>query len=86
MKRHEFIRRDLVSSVVAGLLLGWEAPAAVLLGGVCFGLAVGTKWTALFPLAAFGVILAALKRLGERNTKFRKPDDLVFANQVGKRH
>ncbi len=26
-------------------------------GGVCFGLAVGTKWTALYPLAAFGVMV-----------------------------
>ncbi len=28
----------------------------LLLGGVSFGLAVGTKWTALFPLAAFGLL------------------------------
>jgi dolichyl-phosphate-mannose-protein mannosyltransferase len=28
----------------------------LLAGGVAFGLAVGTKWTALFPLAAFGVM------------------------------
>ena len=28
----------------------------LLIGGVSFGLAVGTKWTALFPLAAFGVL------------------------------
>src|SRR5690606_7617681 len=25
--------------------------------GVCFGLAVGTKWTALYPLAAFGILV-----------------------------
>ncbi|WP_164519570.1 dolichyl-phosphate-mannose--protein mannosyltransferase [Nocardioides ferulae] len=25
--------------------------------GVCFGLAVGTKWTALYPLAAFGLLV-----------------------------
>jgi dolichyl-phosphate-mannose--protein O-mannosyl transferase len=29
----------------------------LLLGGVCFGLAVGTKWTALYLLAAFGVLV-----------------------------
>jgi len=28
----------------------------LLLAGVCFGLAVGTKWTALYPLAAFGLL------------------------------
>ncbi len=29
----------------------------LLLGGVCFGLAIGTKWTALYPLAAFGLLV-----------------------------
>ena len=29
----------------------------LLLGGVCFGLAIGTKWTAAYPLAAFGVLV-----------------------------
>lgn len=28
----------------------------LLLGGISFGLALGTKWTALFPLAAFGLL------------------------------
>ncbi|WP_435768324.1 dolichyl-phosphate-mannose--protein mannosyltransferase [Nocardioides sp. SYSU DS0651] len=28
----------------------------LLAAGVCFGLAVGTKWTALYPLAAFGLL------------------------------
>ena len=41
-------------------LTGW-GPAVLLrpwllAAGVCFGLAVGTKWTALYPLAAFGVL------------------------------
>jgi integrase len=36
------------------------------------------------PFDKHGVILAAVKRLWERNTKFRKPDDLVFANKSGK--
>ena len=31
----------------------------LLAAGVVFGLAVGTKWTALFPLAAFGLLLTA---------------------------
>ena len=29
----------------------------LLASGVCWGLAVGTKWTALYPLAAFGVMV-----------------------------
>src|SRR5699024_8410588 len=28
-----------------------------LLAGVCFGLAIATKWTALYPLAAFGLLV-----------------------------
>ena len=31
----------------------------LLLGGVCWGLAIGTKWTALIPLAAFGLLVWA---------------------------
>ena len=37
------------------------------LGGVCCGLAIGTKWTALFPLAAFG-LLAWLWSAGARRS------------------
>ncbi len=29
----------------------------LLLGGVCFGLALGTKWTAIYPMAAFGILV-----------------------------
>ncbi|MDF1605740.1 phospholipid carrier-dependent glycosyltransferase [Nocardioides sp. YIM 152315] len=29
----------------------------LLVGGVCWGLAVGTKWEALYPLAAFGLLV-----------------------------
>lgn len=29
----------------------------LLAGGVCWGLAIGTKWTALYPLAAFGILV-----------------------------
>ena len=36
------------------------------------------------PLDRHGVILSALRIMWERNKKFRKPDDLVFANRVGK--
>jgi integrase len=36
------------------------------------------------PFDRHGVILAACKRMWARNTKFRKPDDLVFANKFGR--
>jgi integrase len=36
------------------------------------------------PFDRHGVILAALQRMWVKNTKFRKPDDLVFANKAGK--
>ncbi len=36
------------------------------------------------PLDRHGVILGALQVMWGRNKKFRKPDDLVFANEVGK--
>jgi len=36
------------------------------------------------PLDRHGVILGALQIMWERNKEFRKPDDLVFANEVGK--
>ena len=36
------------------------------------------------PFDRHGVILAAVQRMWARNTKFRKPEDLVFANEVGK--
>lgn len=35
------------------------------------------------PFDRHGVILGALQRMWSRNTKFRRPDDLVFANEVG---
>jgi dolichyl-phosphate-mannose--protein O-mannosyl transferase len=43
----------------------------LLAGGICFGLAVGTKWTALYPLAAFGLLAwawsaGARRSFGER--------------------
>ncbi|THV14850.1 phospholipid carrier-dependent glycosyltransferase [Nocardioides caeni] len=41
-------------------LSGWGGRVLLrpwlLAGGVCWGLAIGTKWTALYPLAAFGVL------------------------------
>jgi integrase len=36
------------------------------------------------PFDRHGVILAAIQRMWVKNTKFRTPDDLVFANKTGK--
>ena len=36
------------------------------------------------PFDRHGVILAAVQRMWARNTKFRKPEDLVFANEAGR--
>jgi integrase len=36
------------------------------------------------PFDKHGVILAAIQRMWTRNRKFRKPDDLVFANKTGR--
>lgn len=48
------------SATEDGVLTGWGGRVLLrpwlLAGGVCFGLAIGTKWTALYPLAAFGVL------------------------------
>ncbi len=40
-------------------------------GGVGFGLAVGTKWTALFPLAAFGLLAFAWSYGARRSFRHR---------------
>ena len=43
---------DVVRPVRPLLFRPW-----LLASGVCWGLAVGTKWTALFPMAAFGIMV-----------------------------
>jgi dolichyl-phosphate-mannose-protein mannosyltransferase len=47
-----------------------------LAAGICFGLALGTKWNALFPLAAFGILVwlwdaGARRSIGVRNARAR---------------
>ncbi len=42
-------------------------------GGVCFGLAVGTKWVALYPLAAFGILVWAWSAGARRSFGVRWP-------------
>jgi dolichyl-phosphate-mannose-protein mannosyltransferase len=57
------VRRERDWGPVRGLLLRpW-----LLLGGISFGLALGTKWTAIFPMAAFG-LLAFLWSAGARRS------------------
>lgn len=50
----QWFRARLATGATRALFRPW-----LLAAGVTFGLAVGTKWTALFPLAAFGVLLTA---------------------------
>ncbi len=45
----------------------------LLLGGVCFGLALGTKWTAAFPLAAFGILVWLWSAGARRSVGVRWP-------------
>ena len=47
-----------------------------LVAGICFGLAIGTKWSALYPLAAFGVLVwlwdaGARRSLGVRRARLK---------------
>lgn len=58
----DWSRARLAREIVTPVGDGWGPVRALLwrpwllAGGVCFGLAVGTKWTALYPLAAFGLL------------------------------
>lgn len=58
--RARLARRTTLLGEVGGRVEGWGGRALcrpwLLAGGVCWGLAIGTKWTALYPLAAFGVL------------------------------
>ncbi|SDD98518.1 dolichyl-phosphate-mannose--protein mannosyltransferase [Nocardioides lianchengensis] len=69
----DWFRARLARELTAPVTDGWGPVRAVLwrpwllAGGVCFGLAIGTKWTALYPLAAFG-LLAWLWSAGARRT------------------
>lgn len=50
----QWFRERLARGATRRLFRPW-----LLAGGIAFGLAVGTKWTALFPLAAFGLLAFA---------------------------
>ncbi|MGL5811243.1 MAG: dolichyl-phosphate-mannose--protein mannosyltransferase [Nocardioides sp.] len=45
----------------------------LLAGGISFGLAIGTKWTALLPLAAFGLLVWAWSAGARRSFGVRRP-------------
>ena len=62
----DWVRARMASAVPAGSRLSPESWGPLLLwrpwrlaAGVCWGLALGTKWSALFPLAAFGLLMWA---------------------------
>ena len=61
----DWFRARMARLVTAPVTSGWGPVRALLwrpwlaLGGVCFGLAVGSKWAALFPMAAFGLLVWA---------------------------
>jgi dolichyl-phosphate-mannose-protein mannosyltransferase len=69
----DWFRARLAREVDEPVTEGWGPVRALLwrpwllVGGLCFGLAIGTKWTALYPLAAFG-ILVWLWSAGARRT------------------
>ncbi|WP_312856355.1 dolichyl-phosphate-mannose--protein mannosyltransferase [Nocardioides pelophilus] len=60
-------------------LTGWGPVRALLFrpwlvaGGVCFGLAIGTKWVAIYPLAAFGLMVWFWSAGGRRSFGVRRP-------------
>ena len=62
----DWVRARMAEAVPAGSMLSPESWGPLLLwrpwrlaAGVCWGLALGTKWSALFPLAAFGLLMWA---------------------------
>ena len=62
----DWVRARMADAVPAGSVLSPESWGPLLLwrpwrlaAGVCWGLALGTKWSALFPLAAFGLLMWA---------------------------
>jgi dolichyl-phosphate-mannose--protein O-mannosyl transferase len=68
----QWFRARLANGATRALVRPW-----LLAAGVAFGLAVGTKWTALFPLAAFGLLLTAWN-YGARRA-FQHPSALLKA-------
>jgi dolichyl-phosphate-mannose-protein mannosyltransferase len=78
-------RRRLALLVPSGHVLapsGWGPVRGLLwrpwrlAAGICFGLACGTKWNAIFPLAAFGLLVwmwdaGARRSIGVRNARLR---------------
>ncbi len=77
--RRRLAARASTDSTTGAQLTGWGPVRAVLLrpwllaGGVCFGLAIGTKWSAAYPLAAFGLMVWFWSAGARRSFGVRRP-------------
>ncbi len=75
----DWMRQRLAGRLDAPVTAGWGPVRPLLFrpwllaGGVCFGLAVGTKWTALFPMAALGVLVWLWSAGARRSFGVRRP-------------
>lgn len=56
-KMARLVTESITSATAWGPVLRLLFRPWLVLGGISFGLAIGTKWTAIFPLAAFGVMV-----------------------------
>ncbi len=75
----DWFRARLAAELDQPVRAGW-GPVRPLLrrpwliaAGVCFGLAVGTKWTAVYPLAAFGLMVWLWSAGARRAAGVRRP-------------
>ena len=67
----DWLRRRLARAEMSRLGFLWRP--WLLAGGVCFGLAAGTKWTAIYPLAAFGIMVVLWSAGARRSFGVRWP-------------
>ncbi len=75
----DWLRQRLAARLDGPVGSGWGPVRGLLFrpwllaGGVCFGLAVGTKWTALFPMAALCLLVWAWSAGARRSFGVRRP-------------